>query len=171
MNTVEELIPIMRHAAKKVASCRHPIEDIVQEMWVLGRIQKVPKKFMSRRAQWDAIEVVRNWDGLRNKNTGDAKFRVRNPFIQSVLNSNNNEHYDFGPFVKGRQEEVDFKDWIDWLKPKLNRREQLILELYYIENMPMKEIGIVIGFSESLVSVNHTIMLDRIRKIIKGTEE
>ncbi len=84
MNTIEELIPIMRHAAKKYASTRHPVDDIVQEMWLLGRIQKVPMKFARCRAHWDAIEVVRNWDGGRSKNTKDAKFRVRNPFNVSI---------------------------------------------------------------------------------------
>ncbi len=54
---------------------------------------------------------------------------------------------------------------------KLDRREQLILKLYYVENMMMKEIGVVIGYCESSVSLNHTKMIEKIRKIIKGTEE
>ena len=45
----------------------------------------------------------------------------------------------------------------------LSRCERLVLYLYYYEDMTMKEIGAVLGKSESRVSQMHSLVLDRLR--------
>mgnify|MGYP002814741997 CR=1 FL=1 len=50
-----------------------------------------------------------------------------------------------------------------WLTRELDGRDQLIVVLYYYENMTMREIGVVIGCSESRVSQRLNSILLRLR--------
>ena len=47
---------------------------------------------------------------------------------------------------------LDGSDEWDWLMRGLSRRDRLILALYFREGLTMKEIGVVVGRTESLVS-------------------
>lgn len=54
-----------------------------------------------------------------------------------------------------------------WLLRGLSRGERLILILYYYEELSMKEIGVVLGLSESRVSQIHKLLLERLRAQLK----
>lgn len=53
----------------------------------------------------------------------------------------------------------------------LGRDERLIVVLYYRADLTMKEIGELLGLSESRVSQVHSALLPRIRKRLEGREE
>ncbi|MCX5684992.1 MAG: FliA/WhiG family RNA polymerase sigma factor [Planctomycetota bacterium] len=53
----------------------------------------------------------------------------------------------------------------------LSRQERTIMLLYYYEEMTMKEVGAVMGISESRVSQVHDGIVDRLRDAMKGREE
>ncbi len=70
---------------------------------------------------------------------------------------------DFGAGELGSESVC--RDWLaENLTRGLSREEHLVLLLYYYEEMPMKEIGIVLGLSESRVSRIHEGILQRLRK-------
>ncbi|MGC8971013.1 MAG: sigma-70 family RNA polymerase sigma factor [bacterium] len=54
---------------------------------------------------------------------------------------------------------------------KLNDREKQILNLYYYEGLTLKQIGLVLGITESRVSQLHTQIILKLRRIIKGEWE
>ena len=45
----------------------------------------------------------------------------------------------------------------------LSKNEQLVLSLYYYEELTMKEIGVVLGYTESRISQLHTKAVLRLR--------
>jgi RNA polymerase sigma factor for flagellar operon FliA len=53
----------------------------------------------------------------------------------------------------------------------LSRQERTITILYYYEEMTMKEVGAVMGISESRVSQVHDGIIDHLRDAMKGREE
>lgn len=54
---------------------------------------------------------------------------------------------------------------------KLNDREKQILSLYYYEGLNLKQIGSVLGITESRVSQLHAQIILKLRRIIKGEWE
>lgn len=59
--------------------------------------------------------------------------------------------------------EAQKSDVRDLLKRDLSRAEQLIIVLYYYEQMTMKEIGATLDLSESRVSQMHSAIIDRMK--------
>ncbi|EDP74113.1 sigma-70 family RNA polymerase sigma factor, partial [Hydrogenivirga sp. 128-5-R1-1] len=49
---------------------------------------------------------------------------------------------------------------------KLDERERLVITLYYYEELSMKEIGEVLGLTESRISQIHTKTMLKLRKLI-----
>lgn len=63
---------------------------------------------------------------------------------------------------------LDRSDEWEWLMRGLSRRDRLILILYYRERLTMKEIGVVIGRTESLVSQAVRCAKGLIRERVEG---
>ncbi len=55
-----------------------------------------------------------------------------------------------------------------WLTRELDSRDQLIVVLYYYEDMTMREIGLVLGCSESRVSQRLNLILKRLQSTFNG---
>lgn len=55
-----------------------------------------------------------------------------------------------------------------WLTRELDSRDQLIVVLYYYEDMTMREIGLVVGCSESRISQRLNLILQRLRSTFNG---
>jgi RNA polymerase sigma factor for flagellar operon FliA len=53
----------------------------------------------------------------------------------------------------------------------LTKQERTILILYYYEEMTMKEVGAVLGVSESRVCQMHNAIIERLRETMRGREE
>lgn len=54
---------------------------------------------------------------------------------------------------------------------ELPEREKLMISLYYFQEMPLKEIGVILGVTESRVSQMHSRALARLKKAVQGTSE
>jgi RNA polymerase sigma factor for flagellar operon FliA len=65
-------------------------------------------------------------------------------------------------------QKTDLKDLIT---KGLNKKERLIIVLYYYEELTMKEIGETLGLSESRVSQMHAAILLRLRKLLVDRKE
>lgn len=74
------------------------------------------------------------------------------------------------PFPEQQVIEKDLKERLKEALVQLPERERLLLSLYYYEELTLKEIGEVMGISESRVSQIHSRALLRLRKILAGDD-
>jgi RNA polymerase sigma factor for flagellar operon FliA len=51
---------------------------------------------------------------------------------------------------------------------KMDKREQMIIQLYYFEELSLKEISEILGISESRISQIHKAVIRRIRESLNG---
>ncbi|NPA52922.1 MAG: FliA/WhiG family RNA polymerase sigma factor [Aquificae bacterium] len=63
-------------------------------------------------------------------------------------------------------EEQQLKEILSDIISKLNEKERLVISLYYYEELSMKEIGEVLGLTESRISQIHTKTMMKIRNMI-----
>ncbi len=66
---------------------------------------------------------------------------------------------------------IQKSDLKDLITKGLNKKERLIIVLYYYEELTMKEIGETLGLSESRVSQMHAAILLRLRKLLVDRKE
>jgi RNA polymerase sigma factor for flagellar operon FliA len=64
-------------------------------------------------------------------------------------------------------DEASRKDLLDFIKRNLSQRERYIWMLYYQEELTMKEIGEILGLSESRVSQMHAKLVLKLRNQLK----
>jgi len=65
-------------------------------------------------------------------------------------------------------ERVDVKDQLKEALKKLKYKEKLVLSLYYLEDLTLKEIKRILDISEARISQIHTGALKKLRSIISG---
>ena len=66
-------------------------------------------------------------------------------------------------------EESELKSQLAKHIDKLNEKEKLVINMYYIEEMTLKEIGMVLGLSESRVSQIHSKVLLKLKNYFKNS--
>ena len=79
--------------------------------------------------------------------------------------------HDPGPAGRGPREEMDTTEMKDRLADAIARlpeREKLVVALYYYENLTLREIGEVLGVTESRVSQLHTKAVLRLKSRLQG---
>jgi len=65
-------------------------------------------------------------------------------------------------------ERVEIKEQLKWALKDLTERERLVLALYYLEDLTLKEIKLVLNISEARISQIHTCALRKMREKIYG---
>ncbi|MEO1923179.1 MAG: RNA polymerase sigma factor FliA [Nautiliaceae bacterium] len=70
--------------------------------------------------------------------------------------------------ISKKVEEEELIDIIKGILKKLNEKEQLIIQLYYFEELSLKEIAEILGVTESRVSQIHKKVIQKIRKELNG---
>ena len=68
-------------------------------------------------------------------------------------------------------ERIFLKDLSDHLMTSLTHREQMVILLYYVEDLSMKEIGKILNISESRVSQIRTTTLAKLRTRVEEVRE
>jgi RNA polymerase sigma factor for flagellar operon FliA len=69
------------------------------------------------------------------------------------------------------QKKVEEEELIDIIKKELSnfpKREQMIIQLYYFEELSLKEISEVLDITESRISQIHKDVIRKIRKQLNG---
>ncbi|MBN2513489.1 MAG: FliA/WhiG family RNA polymerase sigma factor [Sedimentisphaerales bacterium] len=65
--------------------------------------------------------------------------------------------------------EVHKQDFQEYIKRGLPRQEQLIIILYYFEELTMKEIGVTLGISESRVCQLHSAVIAHLKAMVSSS--
>ncbi|MBI2901098.1 MAG: FliA/WhiG family RNA polymerase sigma factor, partial [Planctomycetes bacterium] len=71
------------------------------------------------------------------------------------------------PKVPGPLSESARKDLVDFCQRNLSTKERYILMMYYFEDLTLKEIGSILGLSESRVCQLHAKLISRLRAYLK----
>ena len=62
-------------------------------------------------------------------------------------------------------------DFTDYIKKNLTTKERYIMMLYYFDDLTLKEIGVILGLSESRVCQLHARLLVKLRNYLKKLKE
>lgn len=73
--------------------------------------------------------------------------------------------------IEGPLDESARKDFLDYVQKNLNAKERYILMLYYFDDLTLKEIGTILGLSESRVCQLHARVLTKLRSYMKKVKE
>lgn len=73
-----------------------------------------------------------------------------------------------GPFEQYRRTEL--RDKLSKVISTLSQSEQMVLSLYYCEELTMKEIAKVLDLSESRISQLHSLALARVKAAVQGSD-
>ena len=78
------------------------------------------------------------------------------------------EQMNFFENVSKKIEEEELIETIKKLLEKMNEKEQLIIQLYYFEELSLKEISEILGVTESRISQIHKNVIKKLRKELNG---
>jgi RNA polymerase sigma factor, FliA/WhiG family/RNA polymerase sigma factor, sigma-70 family len=102
---------------------------------------------------------------------------LSNVSLESVIYTKSGEEYNFMDTLKDEKEKSPEETYIDKERKKelkaaiekLDEREQLILSLYYVEELTLKEISYVLDISIARVSQIHGKILSKLNSYIKNS--
>ncbi len=165
-NTFDQIKKLLYSIAYKyIKSCggsRFHVDELVNEVWLKGRVQKSKnKKHLCMRIHWDIQEYIR--DCISGKYKPEEQFKMKNPF------SYDDELFD-APCKNDCFAEVDRKDWFEVMLKGCSSREKLIMKLYYLQNQPHSVAAKVIGVSETRISQIKKIILERLKRKCIGKD-
>lgn len=139
----EEIAPLMFSIAFRYSrgyNKRYTATELVNQVWVMGRIQDVHPKLRVKRIHWDILEFIRtDYFGRM----GEKQFKVKHPFELSDVD-----------FYYGYTENngIDDHDEFEFLLRGINHDDRIIMRLYYVGGYYMKEIAKIVGYTESRIS-------------------
>jgi RNA polymerase sigma factor for flagellar operon FliA len=73
--------------------------------------------------------------------------------------------------VEGPVEESARRDFIEYVQKNLTTKERYILMLYYFDELTLKEIGSILGLSESRVCQLHARLMTRLRTYLRKVQD
>jgi RNA polymerase sigma factor for flagellar operon FliA len=78
------------------------------------------------------------------------------------------EQLNYFDNVSKKVEEEELIDIIKKVLKEMNEKEQLVIQLYYFEELSLKEIAEILKVSESRISQIHSKAIRKIRKKLNG---
>ncbi len=167
--TFEELAGPLYAAARRYESYGFEVDELVNEVWLKGRVQTVSEPFIHQRIHWDIQEYIRDQQGSRNQHTRFYKYRqlVNRPLSLNQKVGGDGKQMRLGDCIGDNCLElatVETKDWINWLVRGLSRQTQLYMKLKYVQGWTDVEISVVSGLGATRLSQIHM----RTLKILKA---
>jgi len=168
-DSIAELVktwhPRLIRYAMKIVGEREAAIDAVQDSWIAiwKGLKKVddPAKFRS----W-AFQIVHNksYDAIRGNIKRRKAIDVVSQLAASSSQSSNNVDADQG-------NQNDAHDRLIFAIRKLQPEDQVILELYYREDLSLKEIEVVTGATVSAIKSRLDRLRRKLKTILKGTND
>lgn len=185
---VEHYMPWVRQVAAvlraRLTDNAPPVDDLAH-MGLFGLLRALESFDLARGNRFTTFAYRRVWGGimdeLRRQDWVPRSARQRDeptPVVLSLArrwdsDGEEDTRYvssgltDRGPGPATRQQQ---RDLVESLTRHLDRADRLILILYYFDELTMREIGEVVGLSESRVSQRHTSLMERLRERLAGRE-
>lgn len=169
MLTYEELKPILVHMAGKFANHKYEVDELINAVWVIGDVQKLPDiRLAYKRIYYDIIIYIRTQEGRKYRaysRKPSYKYRIKVISYDAEVDMHKSgtepsEHNTYEMFM-GKENvgfaEVDFKDELELLLKHvcINYEERLIIKMK-LDGFTNEEIGKVIGVVSSRISQINT---------------
>jgi RNA polymerase sigma factor for flagellar operon FliA len=169
-----------------------PLEELEQEGWIgLAQARKAwrpdggasLKTFAGPRVRGRLMDYLRDLDPLSRKHREQIQagllpaVRIGSLDRQAPYagDDDEGEHGRTLADQLGRRhagfEQLERRDYVRGLLATLRPPRRRLLELYYLEGMTMKEVGVRLGVSESRISQMHTQIMEDLRARLKGRDE
>ena len=129
---------------------------------LIKEIDKVIERYMSNHGYEPDDEEIA---AILNVDVSKIKKARQSSEIYSVMPIEDQLNYFDDVSKKVEQEELIEK--IEEIVKKFGEKEQLIIQLYYFEEMSLKEIGEILGITESRVSQIHKNVIKKLRERLK----
>ncbi|CZR95515.1 MULTISPECIES: sigma-70 family RNA polymerase sigma factor [unclassified Clostridioides] len=159
LDEIRNQSPISKHNLTKVNKYNRVIEKLQAELLREPTSHEIAKELNISEKELNDIES--NIDMLNIVSLNHVIFEDTNETIQDVI-SYREEHTPANII-----EEEEKLDILSKAINNLREKEKLILSLYYYEDLNLKEIGKVLGVSESRVSQLHRKSIRNLRNKIK----
>ena len=115
--------------------------ELINEVWLREGIQKLKSvKFASGRIKFDMMDYIKDFFHRRRKKPLNEFSNIEEYVFENIKNRRNE--------IK----EIDDRDSLNYSLQFLNNKEKEILFLYYFSGFTMKEVGEIIGVTESSIS-------------------
>ncbi len=145
--------------------------ELINAAWADGKVRFLPQsklKWASHRIRWDMIDYIRIESKSRCRVRWDKSGRPW-PFFYHIssLEDTDIEHRPFIETYAAPSEDLEQKDLISFLvnHPALSGRERLLMKLHYVEGYTLREVGRIIGCTQSRISQLRKNILERLRAI------
>lgn len=161
------------------------LDSLRSEDWVPRLIRKRSHKYKEAIRELEAekgrrptdIEIAEKMD--LSLNEFDELQREISTSMMFSLTQNSNEEDDKLENIDRLEDnrepqpdkEVYKKDIIQYVGDHLSKKERLVLMLYYVEELTMKEIGETLGLSESRICQIHSKLIADLQKRLEDKEE
>ena len=132
MLTYEELHPVLVHIARKFANYKYDIDELINEVWIIGAVQKLPDiRLAYKRIRYDIITYIRTQEGRKSQThsrKSSYKYRTKITSYNAEVDLHKggtipNEHNTYEIFIGMEDDslsQVDFDDELDLLIKRLN---------------------------------------------------
>ena len=161
MLTYEELKPILVHTAMKFANYKYEVDELVNAVWAMDAVQKLPHiRLAYKRIYYDIIVYIRTQEGRKKRSYSqkpDIKYKTMITSYNIETEFTDNEEHSTYEIFMGEEDvgfaKVDFKDELELLiKRVYNSREERLIVKMRLDGFTQKEIGDVIGLHATRIS-------------------
>ncbi|OON94035.1 MAG: RNA polymerase subunit sigma [Candidatus Epulonipiscioides saccharophilum] len=153
------------------------IDEIRKLDWVPRSIRQKQKEYIRayERVEAKIGHSPTDSDLRKELNINETEYNklVHDTNISTLVSIDESELYEFNvedPTTKNPYQELENKEALEILEREilaLTEREQLLIKLYYYEELTLKEISLVLEVSESRVSQIHSKLMLKLRNKLK----
>ena len=156
MLTFEEIQPALHKWANYFQNRQFEKWELFNAVWAKGDVQHVKHiKLVSQRVKWDMIDYMRSVTRLREQRRyadRGKQFIKTIPFGQVIPEDSKLDYFDFIAIKPTETPKIETKDFFYWLMKGLTRAQKLFVLLHFVKGFNHREIGKVVGVSESRIS-------------------
>ena len=172
--TYEQLIPSLKKWAGKLCDKDFSFWDLISAAWISGKLQKINNlRYTSNVVKWAMLDYKRavRKDKTRKRLAKQGRHYPREySFTEREVENGDN----LGDNIKvenNTYQKVDSDDIFEQLTRGFTKREKMVIRLRYKEGFTFKEIGRIVGTSESFISLLHKELIKRLKEIIEAKQQ